>query len=136
MYFAICRCLPGWRTQPVSHVFHSRWEEDEAGEGWAVTVRAPNACPSILSKMSTPKFVYQCAYCHTSEPVLSTLHISTPSPQFLDKLPGANRLSVMRSLAISPDMFEEFPYDWQQLASLVLVRGGRGAGGGKRVMSD
>ena len=75
--------------------------------------------------MSAPKFVYRCAYCHTSEPDLShTTYLFTPSHQFLDKLPGANRLSVMRSLAISPDMFEEFPYDWQQLASLVLVRGG------------
>ena len=74
--------------------------------------------------MSAPKFVYRCAYCHTSEPDLSqTAYLFTPSRQFLDKLPGANRLSVMRSLAISPDMFEEFPYDWQQLASLVLVRG-------------
>ena len=50
--------------------------------------------------------------------------IATPSlPQFLDKLPGANKLSILRSLAISPDMFQDFPYDWQQLAGLVLVSG-------------
>ncbi|GAX84313.1 hypothetical protein CEUSTIGMA_g11735.t1 [Chlamydomonas eustigma] len=41
--------------------------------------------------------------------------------KFLDKLPGANRFSILRSLAISPDMFQDFPYEWQQLANLVLV---------------
>lgn len=43
--------------------------------------------------------------------------------KFLNKLPGANRLSVLRGLAISPDMFSDFPFEWQQLASLVLVPG-------------
>lgn len=75
----------------------------------------PNACmfTHVLTYLSTPPL---------------NPNLSTPTHQFLDKLPGANQLGVMRSLAISPDMFEEFPYDWQQLASLVLVRGGgRGA---------
>jgi hypothetical protein len=49
--------------------------------------------------------------------------ISCVPLKFLGKLPGANRLSVLRGLAISPDMFSDFPYEWQQLASLVLVPG-------------
>ena len=84
--------------------------EEVGGEMQVAFAHAPNACSHILPMLSPPTFIFP--------------NLSTFSHQFLDKLPGANRLSVMRSLAISPDMFEEFPYDWQQLASLVLVRGG------------
>ncbi len=31
--------------------------------------------------------------------------------KFLDKLPGANRFSILRHLSISPDMFQDFPYE-------------------------
>eukprot|EP00798_Chlamydomonas_sp_ICE-L_P000664 gene664-2099_t len=41
--------------------------------------------------------------------------------KFLGRIPGANRLSVLRDLAISPDMFEDFPWPWEQLASMVLI---------------
>ncbi|KAF5841827.1 hypothetical protein DUNSADRAFT_10890 [Dunaliella salina] len=41
--------------------------------------------------------------------------------KFLENLPGVQRLRLLRSLSVSPDMFDTFPFAWSEIGGLVLA---------------